>query len=386
MKEPAEEPPRRRARRTTGGRRASGARFFLDDVGGSLGSAPISLETLVEATPDAILFIDGERRIRYWSRGATEMFGYTREEATGAYYDLLLPPDLKASAELEALERATEAQGTVRNHLTRRVGKDGREKTISLSRTALKDESGAVVGWTAILRDVTDQVRVERELGRARSLAMLGELAATVAHEIKNPLTGIHGAIQILLGETPKDDPRREVLERTIGQVRRLDATVRDLLRFARPETPRLERRDLKELVESLAGALEDEPRFSGIQFRVTGPSELRAEYDERLFHQVFQNLLENASDAMDGRGTVSIEMEAAPGEIVVRVSDDGPGIPEDVLPRVFDPFFTTKPRGTGLGLAICRKNVEAHGGRIRARNAAPRGAVFEIRLPAASQ
>ncbi|MBL8695370.1 MAG: PAS domain S-box protein [Planctomycetes bacterium] len=377
--------PRRRQstkKPRTGARRGPGARFFLESVGATLGSTPISLEAIVEASPDAILFIDGDRRIRYWSHGASEMFGYARAEAEGAYYDLLLPEDLKKSGELVELERATDAQGTVRNHLTRRVGKDGREKLVSLSRTALRDEAGNVVGWTAILRDVTEHSRVEAELSRARSLAMLGELAATVAHEIKNPLAAIYGAAQILVAETPVEDPRREVLDRISDHIRRLDATVRDLLRFARPETPRLVARDVRGYVAGLVDALAEDSRFREVVMVLTGETKLEVDCDERLMDQVFQNLIQNACDAVNGRGEIEIHFSYEGDDAVITVSDSGPGIPEAVLPRIFDPFYTTKLRGTGLGLAICRKNVEAHGGAIRAENRAESGARFVVRLP----
>ena len=196
----------------------------------------------------------------------------------------------------------TRERGFVHNHLTRRVGKDGRECLVSLSRSTLQDSSGAVVGWTAVLRDVTDQVRVEEELSRARSLAMIGELAATVAHEIKNPLAGIHGATQILLHQTPAPDGRREILEHLANEIRRLDATVRDLLRFSRPEKPRLDRRDIRAYVGSLTKALREDAGFAGVEFDTTGDSQLFVHYDERLLHQVLMNLFENARDAMEGK------------------------------------------------------------------------------------
>lgn len=358
------------------------ARFYLDAVGGSLGSEPISLEALADATPDAILIIDRNRRIRFWNRGAAEMFGFTREEATGAYYDLLLPNDLKEQGELESLERRTLELGTVRNHLTRRITKAGVEKIISLSRSPLRDARGEVVGWTAILRDVTDQTRVEHELSSAKSLAMLGELAATVAHEIKNPLAGIHGATQILIKQTDTNDPRHEILTRMATQIRRLDATVRDLLRFARPETPVFERRDLRALVVSLANVMAEDPRFANITIQSSGVAELPVDCDERLFHQVFQNLLENACDAMEGRGTIELTFESSGERAIVRIRDGGPGVPETNIERIFSPFFTTKARGTGLGLAICRKNIEAHLGRISVSNDPRGGAIFTISVP----
>lgn len=358
------------------------ASFYLDAVGASLGTEPISLSSMIDATSDAILFIDGDRRIRFWNRGATELFGYTSEEASGAYYDLLLPEDLKRSGELEALERLTEEHGLVKNYLTRRVGRDGRERIVSLSRSALRDARGTIVGWTAILRDATDQVRVEQELSRARGLAMVGQLAANVAHEIKNPLAGIHGATQILLHETPAADPRREILERLANEIRRLDATVRDLLRFAKPETPKLVVRDLRRLLTDFVRNLREDPRYEKIDFAFSGERKLEAPIDDRLMHQVFLNLFENAHDALEGSGNIDVALRAEGADAVVEIADSGPGIPPDLLERVFEPFFTSKPRGTGLGLAICRKNIEAHGGSIEVANDRVGGARFRIRIP----
>jgi PAS domain S-box-containing protein len=361
---------------------AGAASFYLDEVGAAFGTLPISMSSMIDTTSDAILFVDVERRIRFWYRGASEMFGYPREEATGAYYDLLLPEDLKRSGELETLERMTRDHGMVSNYLTRRVGKNGEEKIVSLSRSALRDARGEIVGWTAILRDATDQVRVERELSRARSLAMVGQLAANVAHEIKNPLAGIHGATQILLHECAPDDPSREILVRIANEIRRLDATVRDLLRFAKPESAKLEMRDLREYLTEFVRELREDARYGSIDFQFSGEAVLTAPIDERLMHQVFLNLFENARDALEGSGNVDVVLRAEGSHAVVEVADSGPGINDDKLERVFEPFYTSKPRGTGLGLAICRKNIEAHGGAITVANDRAGGARFRIRLP----
>jgi len=238
-----------------------GSRFFLDSLGGSLSDAEISLADLIEEAPDAIVLIDSQNVVRYWSAGAERMFQHRREDVVGRKVGFIVPADLLESDELGWLQRRIQEGGTVTNHLSRRVRKDGVELSVSITRSMLHDARGRPIGSTAIIRDISDQKRREEELGHARRMAMMGEMAATVAHEVRNPLATIHGTVQLLErrlgGRLEPDDPARRSFDRIQGEIRRVDEIVEDLLRFARPGPPQTARRRIDGLIRDLLESLE---------------------------------------------------------------------------------------------------------------------------------
>jgi signal transduction histidine kinase len=210
----------------------------------------------------------------------------------------------------------------------------------------------------------------------------VGELAATVAHEIKNPLAGISGAIQVIADAIPATDPRREIVSEILAQVRRLDETVRDLLVFARPWTPEPQTTDLIELLGRVTRILKQQERMSTIALHCETPPSLVLSADPRLLQEVFFNILQNAVDALPRGGEIRVDIQETPGMAVIRVRDTGCGISPDHIPRLFSPFFTTKTRGTGLGLAISKRMIEAHGGRVEIDSELGKGTEVKISLP----
>lgn len=358
------------------------ARFFLGSMGASMGGGDIALDDLVEHTTDAVLLIDASNVIRYWNKGAEAMFLYARAETVGKPIGFLLPPDLLASDELGKLQRAIDRDGSLSNYVTRRVRKDGIERWVSLTRSALHDSLGRVIGSTAVFRDITEQRQTEAELSRSRELAMIGELAAQVAHQIKNPLAGMHASIQLLARRpgTSRDD--RAAFEDIMSEIRRLDDTVKSLLRFSRPASPRRARVELAEYLADVVDALLRRPEIERCSIATNVPAGLYVSIDPALMLEVFENLLQNAAQAMDGAGRIEVRALADEREVVIEVVDEGPGIPADLVDSIFAPFFTTKGSGNGLGLSIAKKNVEAHAGSIVARSGPRGGAIFRIRLP----
>ncbi len=343
----------------------------------------IAFEALLEHSADALAVVDAQGIVRYWSRGAERMFLFTREEVLGRPVGFIVPQDLLQEGELGRIQHKLERGESVRNHVTRRVRKDGVERRVSLTRTSVFDAEGHLVGSTAIFHDLTELLETEAELLRARQQALAGELAAKVAHEIKNPLAGIGAAIQALSRELAPSDPRREVFAGIMHQIRRLDDTVLDLLRFARPTPPHKVPMALASLVDDLLEPLRRRFGDSEVRFECDIEVGLELCADGRLLGQVLENLLINAAQAVDRAGRVRLHAHREKGWILIEVSDTGTGIPPENLERIFDPFFTTKSRGTGLGLAVARKNAESHGGTLEAANLPRGGALFRLRLPA---
>lgn len=236
----------------------------------------------------------------------------------------------------------------------------------------------------------TEQVRrrersaVEEKLTRAEHLAEIGQLAASLAHEIKNPLAGISGAIQIIQDAMTKDDPHRPIISEVIGQIHRLDATVKDLLLYARPIPPRASSFPLANAVARVLSVLREEPAMLRVQIEFDpGPAGATLHADEAQIEHLLMNLILNAAQASAAGETVRTRIEEN-GDDLLRfvVEDDGVGMPPEILDRAFEAFFTTKAKGTGLGLSICRKIVDAHNGRIRLDSRRDRGTTVTVDLP----
>jgi PAS domain S-box-containing protein len=360
------------------------ARFFLSTLGASLGEGDLSLGDLIENTVDAIVLIDEHDVVRFWNRGAEQMFQFTREEVVGRPVGFILPQDLQESGELAWIRSQLAAKEPVVNFATRRVRKDGTELQIELTRTVLHDRRGRVVGSTAILRDVTAQRRAELELRHRRELALVGELAAKVAHQIKNPMAGIYATVQLLARKVEVEDSRREMFDDVLSEIRRLDEIVKDLLRYARPVAPRKATVELQSFLGDLLQSLDRHPEVHAHRLVLEAPTELCAALDAAQMIQVIENLVLNAAEAMARSGTITLRAYSDDGALCIEAEDTGPGIPAESRERIFEPFFTTKTSGTGLGLAITRKHVEAHGGTIAVHAGANGGALFRLRLPLA--
>lgn len=356
--------------------------FVIEALGGDLARKTISLADLVENTLDAVLFLDQQGVVRYWNRGAEELFQFGRDDVVGEHVRFLVPADLVESRELERLRDACDHDGVVFNHLTRRLRKDGTEVWVSLTRTVLHDEHGEPVGAIATLRDISDQRSREAELRRARELALVGELAAKVAHEVKNPLAGIFAALQVLEGGLEQKDPRREIFASIGDEVMRLNELTQNLLGFSRPTNPQLKSGDLGVYLEALVGDLQRISMVGPQTVVMELSGDLTAKFDPALTSEVFRNLILNAEQVIGEDGRIVLRSTRSESWLAIEVADDGPGVPLEQRARIFEPFFTTKARGTGLGLAIARKNVEAQGGRIRLCDESEGGAVFRVEFP----
>jgi len=219
-----------------------------------------------------------------------------------------------------------------------------------------------------------------------KRLAMLGEMAASIAHEIRNPLAGISGAIQVLTSECPADDPKCDVLAEIGKEVQRLNRKVTEMLIFARPASLRLEPSEPREILKLATRLIPADPAFTATRFVVrVEPSLPRVLVDPEQVQQVLLNLVLNAAQAMNGAGRIRLEAaDDEDGFVRFAVEDTGPGVAAEIADRIFKPFFTTRPGGTGLGLAISAKIVESHGGTIVLARGRGGSARFVFRLPVA--
>jgi signal transduction histidine kinase len=237
--------------------------------------------------------------------------------------------------------------------------------------------------FTGILHDLSARIRIEQQLREQTALARLGEMAAVIAHEVKNPLAGVRGAIQVIGGRLPKDSKEAAVIKEIVGRIDALDELMKDLLLFARPPQPRPVPVDLAALIQTTIELLNADPALKNVEVRLVGNTP-PAHIDADLVKIVFQNLLVNAAQALQGHGSIEVSLGTHADTCRVTVRDTGPGIPSEVRQQIFTPFFTTKARGTGLGLPTAKRIIEAHSGSIAVECPAGGGTAVTIDLPIA--
>jgi len=341
------------------------------------------LTRVIEGTADAIIVRDAAGFITSWNPAAEAIFGWTAVEMLGQTAQRLVAAGDASVVAVSRIDAALREGRTLRNLETSGLRKDGTPITFSLTVAPIYDAADSFAGTTGIVRDVTAVKQLQLQLLERERLAAIGELAAMVAHEVRNPLAGIRGGCEILLEGYPDGDTRHDIGVEIIHQVDRLSRTVHDLLLFARPKAMDLVPTDLHGIIERVLRVLGDDPETGDVEvIRDFGDGTPIIQADGRQMEQVFMNLVLNAIQVMNHKGKVTIATRTLSRQVVVTVSDTGPGIPPDKIAKIFEPFFTTRAQGTGLGLAIVKKIVEAHGGRIEASSAPGSGAKFTATLP----
>ncbi|MEW5694003.1 MAG: ATP-binding protein [Candidatus Hydrogenedentota bacterium] len=256
---------------------------------------------------------------------------------------------------------------------------------VQLSVSTLRAEGKYKNGWIFVFRDISKQKEIEEELENKRILATLGEMAAGVAHEIRNPLGGIEG-FAALLERDLKDDPTKANLARKISEgAHSLNKIVKQLLLFTSRSQPVKIEVPLNSLVDNSITYIEDEITAKGIKLKKNYKIDehFKIAVDPERIRQVIQNLVLNSVEALEEGGTIVITTEhnSSDNQVIVSVKDNGPGIADDIVDKIWDPFFTTKPKGLGLGLSITKKIIEEHNGKLWYERAKPQGAIFNITL-----
>jgi PAS domain S-box-containing protein len=275
----------------------------------------------------------------------------------------------------------TIANGRVWHGEIRNRAKDGSIYWVATTIVPFLDANRKPYQYMAIRYEITERKRQEEMLREQAALTRLGEMAAVVAHEVKNPIAGIRGALQVILSRMPADQRDRGVISDIIARLDALNGIVQDLLLYARPRAPKHEPVDVRTLIENTADLLRRDPALATTMLNITGRADPLLGDAEQL-RIVFQNLLMNAAQAMGGTGAIDVTLRFDPQGWRIAIRDYGPGMPPDVAAKAFDAFFTTKHRGTGLGLPIARRIVEAHGGVIDIGPAEGGGTTVSIQIP----
>ncbi len=340
------------------------------------------IRAVLDTAVDGIITIDKRGILQSFNPAAARIFGYSSDEVIGQNLTILMPePDGSQHGEylgsyLQSGER--KIIGIGREVVGQR--KDGTTfpMYLAVSEVHLRDE----VKFTGIVRDLTEFKQLQEKVLQAQSLATIGEMAASIAHEIKNPLAGISGAIQVLQDGLEAGDPRQEIMEEIVGQVRRLDSRVRELLMLSKPWKPEKQLCNLRSLLEGISASAQEQESFARVEFIFKGKKAVLVPVDPTFFEQVLWNVLHNATQAMPDGGEIRYSFSQKEEFVHLTVADTGSGIPDHQLDRIFRPFFTTKTRGTGLGLAICQKIMQAQGGSIAVSSEVGRGTEVTLSFP----
>jgi two-component system NtrC family sensor kinase len=340
---------------------------------------------IVKVIRGIVTIKDLEGRYQLVNPRAEQAYGITKKKMLGKRAADLFPKEV--AEVIEANDQLALAEGG--NHVAEEILTfSGKERVLISERFPLTDYKGTVTGLCLVGRDYSRRRKLQNELVQTERLAAIGKLAAGVAHELNNPLSGILAFSQDLLLEAKGDDPKREDYEIIVNETLRCRRIVRDLLEFSRQKAPERQRTQLRYVVSRVLPMVERQASFHNIRFVLDLEDDLPdINVDIHQIQQVLLNLVINARDAMDACGTITIRGKAVDehSAVVLSVTDTGCGIPEENLSEIFEPFYSTKgSKGHGLGLAAVQNVVEGHDGKIEVESEVDSGTTFRVILPAA--
>jgi PAS domain S-box-containing protein len=345
---------------------------------------------IVECSDDAILSKDLTGQIMSWNQAAARILGYSREEILGSSILRLIPPELHH--EEKTILAKIRAGERIDHYETVRLTKSGERLEVSLSISPIRDDSGTIVGASKILRDISAKKRTEASLLQAEKIAAAGRMAATIAHEVNNPLEAVMNLIYLAKSNAEDADEVRTFLNAAEGEISRVSHIAKQTLGFYRDnDSPK--GASLPELAAQAIRVYSPKCKDAGIRVEEELNSTRQVVLRKGEIMQVISNLIANAIYAMPEGGTLSISVEDVEGldspngsGVVLTVKDSGVGIPAEQLPRIFDAFFTTRGTiGTGIGLFVAKQFVEGHGGKIYVESStslASHGTKMSIFLP----
>jgi PAS domain S-box-containing protein len=326
-----------------------------------------------------VAITDVSGRITYVNDKFCEISGYPQEELMGQDHRIINSGH-HSKEFIRELWR-TIANGRVWHGELRNRAKDGRYYWVDTTIVPFLDDRGKPYQYIAIRADITARKEAEETLVTQAALAQVGQMAAVVAHEVRNPLAGIKGAMQILISRRPPADEDVAVMRDIVARIDSLGSLINDLMVFARPRAPRFENLDLRRLVDEAISMIRRDPEGANVELVVEGNTGVLS-VDGELIRATVLNLLVNATQALNGAGRIVVRTRVANTTAVIEVTDNGPGIPEAIRGRVLDPFFTTKARGGGLGLAIAKRTAELHRGALDIACPPTGGTVVTLTLP----
>jgi PAS domain S-box-containing protein len=349
------------------------------------------LNNILESLTSGVLAINLDGNITLFNRAAEEMLGYKSDEVLGKSYAEIIGKGTKEECTATYLLKS---KTTLVNQEKEICTKDGKKIPVGYSISLLSDSEGEIMGAVEIFFDLTKMKQLEEEISRVKTLAALGEMAATVAHEVRNPLGGIAGFAALLDRDIPEEDERKRLVKKIIQGVEILNRTVINLLNYTRVMKLNLNEVDIVKFVDEVVGYfnMDISQKMKNITIERNYPDrKLVCRLDIEQFRQVVLNLLYNAAQSMPDGGKITFTVDDAKSKdevdtdrekVILEIADCGMGMNSETQAKLFTPFFTTKDGGTGLGLSTVKKIVEAHRGDIHIQSELGRGTKVRVRLP----
>lgn len=336
-------------------------------------------ETILNNINNGVLTTDKHGKIVFLNKRARELVGYSGGDIS---FDTLFPSPFGNESLFERIIQGISPSSSLECILKR---EDGTSIPVRLNTSVIELDEYHGKTIIAIFEDLTEQKKMEEELRKADRLRSLGELSAGVAHEIRNPLTGIATTAQLLKEKLADEEDKIRYLSVILEEINRLDGIIKNLLIFARPQRPNPSEGMLSAIVENVINLVADKANEKNVSVRFI--SEIEDDLcfvDRDQIKQVLLNIALNGIEACSGGGSVTIVLREAdePAFLQVELRDTGCGIPDELGDKLYNPFFTTKSNGTGLGLSISRKIVEGHGGRMYYKSTIGEGTSFFVELP----
>jgi len=338
------------------------------------------LESIISQTADAIHITDVKGRVLQVNAAFERLYGWSSEEIVGKYLEYLPEFELDGRTiwrpEAEVIETAESVLAE-----TVRLRKDGSQVEVSISVSPIFDQAGKITALISISRDMTEHNKMEDLLRRSEKLTTVGQLAAGVAHEIRNPLTTLRGFLQMQQRTRTVNVMHTDVM---LAELDRINLIVSEFLILAKPQAVQFQIKDVRFTMGDVVSLLDSEAHLHNIEFEVHfSPSPVLVHCEENQLKQVFINLLKNAMEAMPKGGKILLQVEEDDsGFAVLRVIDEGEGIAKDRLQKLGEPFYTNKEKGTGLGLMISQRIIEGHRGTLKIESELGKGTAVTITLP----
>ncbi|MDQ6422220.1 PAS domain S-box protein [Paenibacillus sp. LHD-117] len=336
------------------------------------------LESFINHSYDAIHLMDLDGKVIQINRAFEQLFGYEESEVLGMRFPTVPDTHRMEKRQMIGLLLAGKklpAQETVR------MTKSGEIIPVSVMVSPIRDSDGTIRAFASICRDMRSRNRMEELLRRSEKLTTVGQLAAGVAHEIRNPLTTLRGFLQLQQQSQKLNVSHVNLM---LSELDRINLIVGEFLILAKPQATKFVTKDVRDVLNDVLVFLDSEAHLHNIEFRtVITEEECRISCEENQLKQVFINLLKNAIEAMPGGGSVHISIQRKSDRIAISITDEGVGIPEELISKIGDPFFTAKETGTGLGIMVSQRIINSHQGTLDIQSQVNVGTSVKVTLPA---
>lgn len=342
------------------------------------------LKNILVSSDQAIMMVDKNEKFIAWNKGAEKIFGYNEEEILGKSSTILLPNDKKYYEELNQILENSISNFPSKIIETERKKKNGEIISVKYTVAKLPSKTGEYVGRSIIIKDHSEYKKLQAQIDQSEKLAVIGQIAAGVAHEIGNPLASISSLVQILQRKN-QDAYIGDQLAIIKENIDRITKIVRELVDFSRPPSYETAVQDITAVIKTALGIVKYDKRVRKVKFETdlqNGLPSVSIAADQLL--QVFVNILLNALDAIEGNGIIEVKSYSDEKNVIIDINDNGCGMDEATLAKIFDPFFTTKDvgKGTGLGLSVSYGIVKRFNGEIKVESKLKEGSKFRISIP----